>query len=215
MADGIVPGTKNAKNQRYVGEFEVDATQPFYLADALDENQNEERVVFVFRLRPLGEVLQSNQDLSKQTEPERTTVADLVGIEKNETTSFDLPKSEASTSFRTESQLFERYSNYLMDLGHVVKRWRLLPKLSLKYLFTDIYDENECELYEAKGSSNRNAVRLAIGQLLDYKRFLPVNQIRLTLLLPSEPNEDLKDLIRSCGMSCVWEFEPGRFERIS
>ena len=215
VADGIVPGTKNAKNQRYVGEFEVDMTQPFYLADALDENQNEERVVFVFRLRPLGEVLQSNQDLSKQTEPERTTVADLVGIEKNETTSFDLPKSEASTSFRTESQLVERYSNYLMDLGHVVKRWRLLPKLSLKYLFTDIYDENECELYEAKGSSNRNAVRLAIGQLLDYKRFLPVNQIGLTLLLPSEPNEDLKDLIRSCGMSCVWEIEPGRFERIS
>jgi 5-methylcytosine-specific restriction protein A len=213
VADGIVPGTKNAKNQRYVGEFEVDATQPFYLADALDENQNEERVVFVFRLRPIGEVFQSDQDLSNQSEPERTSVADLVGVEKNETFSFEQSKSEATTSIRTESQLVERYTNYLVGRGHGVKRWRLLPTGSLKYLFTDVYDEKECELYEAKGSSNRNAVRLAIGQLLDYRRFVPVNEIRLTLLLPSEPSEDLKDLIRSCGMSCVWEFEPGRFER--
>jgi hypothetical protein len=214
VADGIVPGTKNAKNQRYVGEFEVDATQPFYLADALDENQNEERVVFVFRLRPLGEVLQSNQDLSKQSEPERTSVADLVKVERNETSSFEQSKSEATTSFRTESQLVERYSNYLVNQGHGVKRWRLLPTGTLKYLFTDIYDEKECELYEAKGSSNRNAVRLAIGQLLDYRRFIPVSDIKLTLLLPSEPSEDLKELIKSCGMSGVCEFEPGRFERI-
>jgi hypothetical protein len=215
VADGIVPGTKGAKNQRYVGEFEVDSEQPFYLADALDENQSEERVVYVFRLRPVGSVVRNDQDLSKQTEPPRESTADLVNIEKTTTLSFEPSKSEPATSYRTESQLVENYSNYLKNKNHGVKRWRLLPQDSINYLFTDIFDETENELYEAKGSSIRNAVRLAIGQLLDYQRLIPIPDIKLSLLLPSQPSKDLQHLIRSCGMSCVWEKSPGDFERIS
>jgi hypothetical protein len=45
-------------------------------------------------------------------------------------------------------------------------------------------------------------VRLAIGQLYDYLRFVPEATGRL--LLPEEPSDDVKRLIRSCGFGLTY-----------
>ncbi|MFE2520437.1 hypothetical protein [Streptomyces mirabilis] len=60
-------------------------------------------------------------------------------------------------------------------------------------------------LYELKGSSSRNAVRMAIGQLLDYRRHVPPKDARLVVVLPERPEDDLADLIESAGMGLVYE----------
>src|SRR3954453_23235682 len=50
----------------------------------------------------------------------------------------------------------------------------------------------------SKASSvERGAIRMALGQLLDYRRFVEVD--RCAILLPTEPREDLVRLVQSVG----------------
>jgi hypothetical protein len=55
---------------------------------------------------------------------------------------------------------------------------------------------------EAKGSVERGAIRMALGQLLDYRRFVP--HARCAVLLPEQPRADLVALIRSAGVGLYW-----------
>ena len=214
VADGFVPGTKT-KNQRYLGEFEIDDELPYYMAEAPNADDPELRSVYVFRLRPVGPVEIRSEDLSPKLERPTGVASGLVSAEGFEVTSFERNGTEASTALRVESGLVGRYTKHLEALGHQVKRWKLAPPDEINFLYTDIFDITENELYEAKGSAIRSSVRLAVGQLLDYRRLLPQGDVKLTLLLPVEPSRDLKNFIKSCGMSCVWEVGHGEFHRIA
>jgi hypothetical protein len=44
---------------------------------------------------------------------------------------------------------------------------------------------------------------MAIGQLLDYSRFVRPTP-RMAVLLPSEPRRDLRELLASAGIEMVW-----------
>jgi 5-methylcytosine-specific restriction protein A len=68
-------------------------------------------------------------------------------------------------------------------------------------LITDTYDVTSRELFEAKPDSDRGTIRLAIGQILDYLRFL--SDVKGAILLPDKPSDDLIDLIHSVGLSLV------------
>jgi 5-methylcytosine-specific restriction protein A len=85
----------------------------------------------------------------------------------------------------------------------------------LRPLFSDLFDTTADELYEAKGTATRNAVRLAIGQLFDYQRHLPSRTASLTVLLPERPADDLIDLLHACKIACVYENGRGIFVRES
>ena len=75
------------------------------------------------------------------------------------------------------------------------------PGLSTS-LVTDTYDATKRRLYEVKATSARDAVRQAIGQLLDYRRF--VNDLEgMAVVLPTEPTPDLVELIDEVGMALV------------
>jgi hypothetical protein len=63
-----------------------------------------------------------------------------------------------------------------------------------KPLYSDLYVAGVL-LVEAKGTIERGAVRMALGQLLDYGRFVP-KEVRRAVLLPSEPRRDVLALIR-------------------
>ena len=52
---------------------------------------------------------------------------------------------------------------------------------------------------EAKGSVGRAAIRMAIGQLIDYSRF--VEKPQCSVLLPEKPSEDLLELLAAAGIS--------------
>jgi hypothetical protein len=101
----------------------------------------------------------------------------------------------------------------LAKQGHVVRRWKLRAPGELTSMLTDIYDETERELYEAKGSANRPSIRLALGQLLDYERHLPEPARFKTVLVPSRPADDLIALLHAHGVGCVWETGAGGFDR--
>lgn len=211
VADGWVEGT-GQRNQRYIGEFEVDRVNPYSLAEAPDA-RGEDRTVFVFRLRPLGDVLRRDSDKSPFSEPQHEGAASQVAAEENVATSFEVTPREGTTATRREGEMVDRYIAWL-GAGHVVSRWKLRPPGELRSLLTDIYDDSENILYEAKGTTTRGAIRMAIGQLLDYRRHIARPGMRLAILLPHRPSADLVDLAASLGIAVVAEGARGSFESI-
>jgi 5-methylcytosine-specific restriction protein A len=212
IARGKVKGT-STKLHEYIGEFSVDADEPYTIADAPDEN-GELRTVVVFRLHPVAGVEGEASDSSKAVGVRGGQVADLIDLEAVNAGTFDVGATGATTAERRESALVQRYVAHLVSEGHRVRRWRLCPPGVLQALVTDIYDEDTNELYEAKGTATRVAVRQAIGQLFDYRRHIPRPLSRLALLLPHRPNDDLVDLITGLGMACVYESETDEFQRV-
>ena len=106
---------------------------------------------------------------------------------------------------RREAVLQDAYVQHLRSLGHLVNRRRItLPDTSL---FTDIYDETAATVIEVKASVDRTTIRTALGQILDYGRYLAHD--RKTILLPAKPSDDLIALLHSCDVSVVWQSETG------
>jgi hypothetical protein len=95
------------------------------------------------------------------------------------------------------------FRDHLLQQGHEVARLKLVPSGEAKPLFLDLIDRTTNTLYEAKGSVQRGAIRMAIGQLMDYRRFVQPSP-RLGVLLPSRPRDDLNDLLTSAGIDVVW-----------
>jgi hypothetical protein len=75
-------------------------------------------------------------------------------------------------------------------------------------LYSDIADTTHGVLYEAKGVSSREAVRMAIGQVLDYQRYVKSGPL-VSILLPSAPAADLRLLLEELGIGCVYETSRG------
>lgn len=95
-----------------------------------------------------------------------------------------------------------------MNLGHEVVRHLYDSTGSGSPLASDLIDKTANVLYEAKGDTRRSSVRMAIGQLLDYRRFEPAT-MSIGVLLPRKPPRDFIDLIRSVPASVVWRTGTG------
>ncbi|GAA1286467.1 hypothetical protein GCM10009609_60390 [Pseudonocardia aurantiaca] len=111
---------------------------------------------------------------------------------------------------RREAQLVARFQAALEADGHSVGRYRLRPAGEPRDLYTDIFDHTENRLYEAKASATRDAIRMALGQLLDYSRHIPGNP-DLAVLLPAMPTDDLQILLHRHRVKCVYEASNGTF----
>ena len=103
---------------------------------------------------------------------------------------------------RSESLLVKEFERWLAMKGHEVGRAQIRPVGENAPLVTDTYDVTDSVLYEAKSSADRATIRLGVGQLLDYLRFLP--GVKGSLLLPSDPSYDLRLFIFSCGFSVTY-----------
>ena len=211
VADGQIAGT-GQRQQRYVGEFEIDQQNPYSLEEALDENV-EDRTVFVFRLQPVGKTLHRQGDQSVFLDIGTDAAASLVAVEENIERSFDISPREGTTATRREGELVDRYIAW-SGRGETFSRWRLRPPGELRPLLTDIYSATQNVLYEAKGTATRNAMRTAIGQLLDYRRHIDRDDLRLAVLLPHLPSDDLIDFATSLGITIVAEQRGGGFETV-
>ena len=93
---------------------------------------------------------------------------------------------------------------FLERQGHDVCRLKIVPPGEAKPLFSDLYDRTTGTLIEAKGSVERDAIRMAIGQLTDYRRFVDGGPNDLGVLLPSEPRADLLALLTSQNIMAIW-----------
>jgi hypothetical protein len=75
-------------------------------------------------------------------------------------------------------------------------------------MFSDIYDATRNNLLEAKGTVTREAIRMAIGQLADYRRFIDPRP-SCAVLLPERPRPDLETLLSTESVAMVWPIEDG------
>ena len=74
-------------------------------------------------------------------------------------------------------------------------------------MFSDLYVPEIPPLVEAKGTVERGSIRMALGQLLDYRRF--VAQARCAILVPSRPRPDIVELVRTAGVELYWPENAG------
>lgn len=193
----------------YEGEFELDDIEPFQRTDAPETNNGPEREVIVFRLRPIGiEPPEPTSKLNKVlTGPTRVDVP----VEQQETEkAYVNPSREPFESERREQKLVLALEAHLVALGHEVSRQRLLPPGEARPIITDLFDATTGTLIEAKGSVERNAVRMAIGQLCDYRRFFAAGEIEhVAALFPTEPRADLANLLSEQGIVVIHQTEKG------
>jgi hypothetical protein len=126
-----------------------------------------------------------------------------IPLEANIVERFDVRPSaqDPQERERREGRLVDAYAEYLRGLGHKVYRHSITVSDGL--LLTDLFDDATGELVEAKSSATRDAVRLALGQILDYARY--VEPVTIAILLPERPSDDLCALLRSTGVAVVWE----------
>lgn len=193
----------------YVDEFEVDTVEPFYLTDAPETEDGPMRQVIVFRLRP--KQIEPPEPHSKLAEILAGPTKSKVPIEQQQTEkAYVAPSNEPYEAERREQVLVLELEAHLRSLGHEVFRHRILPPGEVRPLFTDLYDASLDMLVEAKGTVERSAIRMAIGQLADYKRFVSDGSPRHTaVLLPSEPRKDLCDLLVSQNIDLIFKSNAG------
>jgi hypothetical protein len=201
-----------ANGVRYIGEFEVDGEHPWYRDDAPETNGGPIRQVIVFRLRPNDSATARAPDAAVSPAP-KDSVTEVPVEEQYTERVYTDPGREPYEAERREAKLVFRYRNWLRAQGHEVARLKVVPEGERKPLFNDIWDKTGNELVEAKGAGTREAIRMAIGQLSDYSRFLETNP-KLCVLLPAEPRPDLLRLIHSVDLHAVWPVASG-FERVS
>jgi hypothetical protein len=158
----------------------------------LDPRQSEAAVAL---LPPAG---QPRRGLESSVSP----AAVEVDIEARNVDAYVTQRSDASAlALRREGELVRDYVEWLADRGEVTVRHRIrLPEGG--QLFTDVFNVSTQELLEAKAAASRGSVRMGLGQLLDYCRF--VTHQKRALLLPGRPLPDLMDLLHAQGVSVVW-----------
>jgi hypothetical protein len=77
-------------------------------------------------------------------------------------------------------------------------------------MFSDVY-ATRTNLLEAKGTVTREAIRMAIGQLADHRRFIEPRP-SCAVLLPERLRRDLEALLSAAeGLAMVWPVESGEF----
>ena len=119
----------------------------------------------------------------------------------------DFERAASGTAVYNEAQLVSRFQTFLESRGHTVERYRITTPAGV--LYTDVADTSNAVLYEAKADADRMSVRLALGQVLDYGRY--VQGTKLAVLLPGMPSPDLVVLLKHYLIGCVVESGPGQF----
>jgi hypothetical protein len=192
----------------YEGQFALDADTPFYTTDALEARGGAIRSVLVFRLRPLD--IGPRPSTSKLDHVVEARIEDVPIEERWTEKAFLGPAQKPDVAERREHDLVMAFRDHLLSEGHDVVRLKIVPSGEAKPLFADLFDRSTNTLFEAKGTVERGSIRMALGQLLDYRRLLEPAP-RLAVLLPTAPREDLRDYLQSAGVELVWR-EGKRFK---
>ncbi|MFJ4185548.1 hypothetical protein [Kitasatospora sp. NPDC089509] len=121
----------------------------------------------------------------------------------------------ASIAVRREAELTKTYRAVLESLGHETGAFQIKVEGMSSTLRTDLYDATDHVLYEAKGSGSREDVRMAIGQLLDYSRYVKTptrqHEPHMVVLLPAPPAADMQALLAHHRIGLVYQSDDGKF----
>ncbi len=192
----------------YEGQFGLDADTPFYTTDSSEARGGAIRSVIVFRLRPLDT---SPRPSASKLDPVLGVRVEDVPIEERWTEkAFVAPSQKADMAEHREHDLVLAFREHLLSKGHEVVRLKIVPSAEAKPLFADLFDRSTNTLFEAKGTVERGSIRMAVGQLLDYRRFIEPAP-RLAVLLATVPRQDLQEYLQSAGVELAWR-EGKRFK---
>jgi len=78
-------------------------------------------------------------------------------------------------------------------------------------LYVDLFDLTHWQLLEAKATNSREAIRMAIGQLKDYKRYYHGRRPSLAVLLSARPSVSCIKLLSDTRMATIWRTRRGSF----
>lgn len=127
----------------------------------------------------------------------------LVPIESAASEGYEVrTRASISHAQRREARLVGAYRDHLVGMGHEVFRNLLVTRVGAARLYTDLYDKTTGHLIEAKAGAGRNDIRMAIGQLCDYARF--VRPKRRAVLLDEKPPPDMIELLEDQGIDVIW-----------
>ncbi len=127
-----------------------------------------------------------------------------VPIEEGDVEGYDVTsKAETKRAHRKERRLVADYVKYLGEPAEIVHRHKIDTPGAIGPLYSDLFNETRRQLIEAKAGTSRGDIRMAIGQLADYARFIDPPPDR-AVLLPAKPAQDLIDLLDRQGISVVW-----------
>jgi hypothetical protein len=109
-------------------------------------------------------------------------------------------KRQVIKAKKIEAALVESYA------GCLKKKGCTLSAAKYKRLQCDGYEEKRGNLIEAKSSTRREHIRMAVGQLLDYafqgkERFGEPNK---AILLPEKPHPNIEKWLLSLDISIIW-----------
>lgn len=102
---------------------------------------------------------------------------------------------------KLEALLLENYQKWLKD------QERTLRPVRMGALQCDGYEKETKNLIEAKSSTSRENIRMAVGQLLDYafQAKEKLGDSNLAVLLPEKPREDVEKWLDSVGIKLIWQ----------
>lgn len=190
----------------YLGEFRPDSITPFDREDAPDIS-GDMRTVIVFRLWPTDREQLGTPPLNREL------VVRVVPLEQHKAKTFiSNPAKGWTEAERREAALVERYAHWLTLHGQESEGREILLPECIQPLRIDLFNRTTRELIEAKGAATRNNVRLALGQILDYSRYIQYE--RRAILLPVRPASDLVDLLLQHEVCCIYEADTGSFDRV-
>lgn len=191
----------------YEGEFRLDANEPFRQDLVHSTGGGPLRNVFKFRLHPVSEGASAAPVPDGVVDPASTdrqsdpSPVSAVPIAKQNVEEWIVTPAQYVKASAVEAQLVRSFKAYLERKGDVVRRHRY--GTGSQPLFNDVFNETRRQLIEAKGSCSRPAVRMAIGQLLDYQ-FLERTPVALGVLLPEQPAAPILALLHHLSIVAIW-----------
>ncbi|MFF9181787.1 hypothetical protein [Streptomyces misionensis] len=229
VAHGKVPGG-GAMRQRYIGQMVVDPVKPYDVHRGPGKD-GVMRDALVFRLRPAPgtspawtdadsqlpasksgfEIADPLVQVPKQIVLPKQSGAKVKKTEQHSVTESvaDIQASQRKVLYR-EAELVAAFVEHLTAAGHKTHSFEFVIEGEPGTLTPDLYDATDHVLFEAKGLTTRANVRMAIGQLADYRRHVPGNNgLRVAVLLPSEPTADVQKLLAEQNVALVYQTDDG------
>jgi len=142
---------------------------------------------------------------------EEKTTDDRAKVQVTDITENGLTKSTFGYEFRTKSKV-KKARKAEAELQWDYKQWldkqgRRLSKVKIGSVECDAWEHERRNLIEAKSSSSREDIRMAVGQLFDYafhgkERF--GRQPNMAILVPEYPGENLANWLEWLRIRLIW-----------
>ena len=199
----------------YLGELRIDSEDPWLWRDGALDRFGATRRVIEFRLLPVGDVLRSPDEPTRDT-PAQSVIEVTVLALPRETEVESLRSvlfhqviaAQRRQARRREQELVHAFVDWLVTKGVAACGLEIPYAPERRSLRVDLYLSGSGTLIEAKASASRESLRAAIGQLFDYQRWVqpPPN---LCVLLPSEAPDDMTSLLDSLSIGTAWPTPDG------